>query len=99
MHYKHWTREQAIDYIKTTVGMPEIETTAEVERYLIDPSQALAYKVGMLDILRLRAQAQKELGDKFDLKKFHDAVLLGGSLPLVILDKRVAEYIKEASGK
>lgn len=93
MHYKHWTREQSIEYMLEKTGMPETDVTAEIERYLVMPGQALAYKVGMNKILELREKAKLELGDKFDIKSFHDVVLTGGSMPMALLEKRVDEWI------
>ena len=93
MHYKHWSREQAIQYMIDKTGMPESDVVAEVERYLIWPGQALAYKTGMLKILELRSRAQQALGDRFDLKDFHDQVLMAGALPLQLLDARVQAWI------
>lgn len=95
MHYKHWTREQSIDYMLEKTGMPETDVTAEIERYLVMPGQALAYKVGMNKILDLREKAKLELGDKFDIKAFHDVVLTGGSMPLALLEKRVDNWIAQ----
>ena len=93
MHYKHWTREQSIEYMLEKTGMPETDVTAEIERYLVMPGQALAYKVGMNKILELREKAKIELGNKFDIKAFHDVVLTGGSMPMALLEKRVDEWI------
>ena len=93
MHYKHWTREQSIEYMLEKTGMPETDVTAEIERYLVMPGQALAYKVGMNKILELREKAKLELGEKFDIKAFHDVVLTGGSMPMALLEKRVDQWI------
>jgi len=93
IHYKLWTREQAIDYMMNTTGMSEGDVTAEIERYFVDPGQALAYKVGMLKILALREQAKKELGDKFDLKQFHNEVLVHGALPMTLLEGVVNDWV------
>jgi uncharacterized protein (DUF885 family) len=99
IHAKHWTREQAIAYMLEKTGMGEKDVTAEVERYIVDPGQACAYKVGMLKIQELRERAQRELGNKFDQREFHDAVLTNGALPLEILEEQVNAYIqsKQAS--
>ena len=75
-------------------GMSEIEVEAEVERYFVDPGQALAYKAGMLEILALREKAHKELGPRFDLKKFHNEVLTHGALPLTVLRRVVDDWIE-----
>ncbi len=93
LHYKHWTREQAIAYMLEKTGMPETDVVAEIERYLVMPGQALAYKVGMNKILELREKAKTELGPKFDIKAFHDVVLTGGSMPLALLEQRVDQWI------
>jgi uncharacterized protein (DUF885 family) len=93
IHYKHWTREQAISYMMDNTGMAEGDVTAEVERYFVNPGQALAYKVGMLKILALREHAKQELGDKFDLKQFHNEVLSHGALPLSVLERVINDWI------
>lgn len=93
IHAQRWTRERAIAYMLEHTGMGEKEVTSEIERYIVMPGQACAYKVGMLKILELRARAQKELGDKFDVRDFHDVVLKNGALPLEILERQVNEYI------
>jgi len=94
IHAKHWTREQAIAYMREKTGMGEKEVKSEIERYIVAPGQACAYKVGMLKIQELRARAQKELGEKFDQREFHDAVLKNGALPLEILEEQVNDYIQ-----
>ncbi|MET3118201.1 uncharacterized protein (DUF885 family) [Undibacterium sp. GrIS 1.8] len=93
IHYKHWTREQAIDYMADNTGMALTDVTTEIERYMVDPGQALAYKVGMLKILALREKAKLALGDKFDLKQFHNEVLTHGALPLVVLERVIDDWI------
>jgi uncharacterized protein (DUF885 family) len=95
IHYKHWTREQAIAYMIDNTGMAESDVVAEVERYFVDPGQALAYKVGMMKILALREQAREELGVKFDLKQFHNEVLSHGALPLTVLERLINEWIAQ----
>jgi uncharacterized protein (DUF885 family) len=85
LHTYHWTRQQAIDY-----GI----LPSEVERYVVWPGQACSYKIGMLKILELRAQAQKALGSKFSLKEFHNVVLRNGTVPLAVLAEVVDEYVK-----
>ncbi|MGS0726001.1 DUF885 domain-containing protein, partial [Shewanella sp. 0m-11] len=89
LHAKGWTREQAIQYMKDNSPMAESDIIAEVERYMAIPGQALSYKVGQLKILSLRAQAEKELGDKFDLKAYHDQILTSGSLPMEVMELKV----------
>jgi uncharacterized protein (DUF885 family) len=93
IHYKHWTREQAISYMMENTGMAESDVTAEIERYIVDPGQALAYKVGMLKILELREKAKQQLGPKFDIKQFHDQVLIHGALPLELLQRVIDDWI------
>jgi uncharacterized protein (DUF885 family) len=95
MHSKRWTREQAIAYMREKTGMPETDVVAEIERYLVMPGQALAYKVGMNTIVRLREEAKAELGTKFDIRRFHDAVLTGGSMPMALLEQRVHQWTAE----
>ena len=95
MHSKHWTREQAMAYMREKTGMPETDVVAEIERYLVMPGQALAYKVGMNTIVRLREEAKSELGPKFDIRRFHDVVLTGGSMPMALLEQRVHHWTAE----
>jgi uncharacterized protein (DUF885 family) len=94
IHAKRWPREQAISYMREKTGMGEKEVTAEIERYIVNPGQACAYKVGMLKIQELRARAQSELGAKFDQRQFHDVVLKNGALPLEILEEQINAYIQ-----
>jgi uncharacterized protein (DUF885 family) len=93
IHAKRWTREQAIEYMLANTGMPEKEVISEIERYIVDPGQACAYKVGELKILELRDRAMDRLGEQFDLKAFHDVVLCSGEMPLSILEQQVDRYI------
>ena len=79
MHFKRWTREEAMDYMKSVTGMSDTEVKVEIERYIVWPGQALSYKVGMIKILELRERAMKELGEKFNIKDFHSAVLDHGN--------------------
>jgi uncharacterized protein (DUF885 family) len=94
IHAKRWPREQAITYMRDKTGMGEKDVTAEIERYIVWPGQACAYKVGMLKLQELRARAQTELGPKFDQREFHDVVLRNGALPLEILEEQVMAYIQ-----
>jgi len=94
IHAKHWTREQAIAYMRDKTGMGEKEVQSEIERYIVAPGQACAYKIGMLKIQELRARAQRQLGERFDQREFHDAVLKNGALPLQILEEQINEYIQ-----
>ena len=98
IHAKGWGRDQAIDYMLANSGMSRTEATAEVERYIAIPSQALAYKIGALTILRLKARAQKELGARFDPREFHAQVLMTGSLPMSVLEKKIDDWIKSKKG-
>ncbi|MFC4654600.1 DUF885 domain-containing protein [Rheinheimera marina] len=93
MHAKGWTEQQAIDYFKAKTPVAEGAVVSEVRRYLVWPGQATAYKIGMLKILELRAKAKEQLGDKFDIRGFHDTVLGGGALPLDVLEKRVQNWV------
>ncbi|GGP50819.1 DUF885 domain-containing protein [Shewanella saliphila] len=99
LHAKGWSREQAIQYMKDNSPMAESDIVAEVERYMAIPGQALSYKVGQLTILRLRADAEKALGDKFDLKGFHDQLLTTGSLPMAVMEDKIADWIKTELAK
>lgn len=98
IHYKHWTREQAITYMMDNTGMSETDVVAEIERYFVAPGQALAYKAGMLKILELREKAKQALGDKFTLSEFHDQMLTHGALPLALLERVVDDWIKQKQG-
>jgi len=92
IHSKHWSREQMVDYFHRYTAMDEPNVQSEVDRYIAWPGQALAYKLGQLEILKLRQYAKDQLGDKFDIRSFHDEVLGGGALPLDVLDKRVRDW-------
>ena len=94
IHWGRWSREEAIDYMLANTGMAESDVVAEIERYFIMPGQATAYKVGMTKILELRALAEFELGDRFDIREFHDVLLTGGSMPLDVLEDRVITWIE-----
>ena len=93
IHYKHWTREQAIKYMSDTTGFADSDVESEIERYIVWPGQALAYKVGMIKILELREKAKQALKDKFDIREFHTTVLKNGALPLTMLEQQVNAYI------
>lgn len=99
LHDKRWSREKAIAYMLEKTGMPETDVVAEIERYLVMPGQALAYKVGMQKILQLRQRARIRLGEKFDLAEFHDLLLTGGDLPLALLESRVDAWIVERAAR
>ena len=99
IHYKKWTREEAINYMKANTGMAQSDVVAEIERYIVMPGQATSYKVGMIKILELREKAKVALGDKFDLRDFHDVVLKNGAVPLSILERFIDSYIAETLAK
>jgi len=93
MHFKRWTREEAMEYMKKTTGMSDTEVRVEIERYIVWPGQATSYKMGMLKILELREKAKKALGEKFDIRKFHTVVLDQGIVPLFVLEDIIDEWI------
>ena len=93
IHSKGWTRNQAINYMMSNSDMGKTDATAEVERYIAIPSQALAYKTGAMTIQRLRRKAEAELGAKFDIRDFHAQILMTGALPLAILEKKIDAWI------
>ena len=98
IHAKGWTRDQAIKYMLDNSSMGRTDATSEVERYIAMPGQALAYKVGQLKILELRARAEQALGDRFDLKDFHAQVLMTGALPMQILEQKIDRWIASRRG-
>lgn len=93
VHEKHWSREQMVAYFHRYTAMDEPNVQSEVDRYIAWPGQALAYKLGQLEILKLRQYAKDQLGDKFNIRDFHDEVLDGGALPLDTLEKRIHEWV------
>jgi uncharacterized protein (DUF885 family) len=95
MHDRRWSREQATDYFVSTVGLTRARSLSEMNRYCVSPGQACSYKIGHNQWVRLRRRAQAELGDRFDLRQFHE-VLKEGVLPLDLLDKRVAAWTARA---
>jgi len=101
VHSKHWTRQQMVDFFHDHSAIDETSVQAEVDRYIAWPGQALAYKIGQLEILKLRDQAKKELGDKFDIRAFHDQVIDSGAMPLDVLDQRINSWIanQKSGGK
>ncbi|HUL82102.1 MAG TPA: DUF885 domain-containing protein [Gammaproteobacteria bacterium] len=99
LHAKRWTEQQAVEYFTANSPIAEGQIRSEVRRYIVLPGQATTYKIGMLKILELRARAQAALGDKFDIRAFHDVVLGGGALPLSILERRVDEWIAASGGR
>ena len=92
-HYKRWSRQQVVDFFHEHSAIDESEVQSETDRYMAWPAQALGYKVGQLEILKLRQYAKDQLGDKFDLRAFHDEVLAGGALPLDVLTNRIHEWV------
>ena len=95
MHYKGWTRQQAIDFFKDNAAKTELDIVNEIDRYIIWPGQALAYKIGQLKILQLRSRAEVELGERFDIRAFHDELLGAGALPLDLLELRMDRWMAE----
>ncbi len=95
VHSKHWTRDQMVDYFHQHSAIPDADVQAEVDRYIAWPAQALGYKVGQLKLLELKAKAQQALGDRFDIRAFHDQVLGSGALPLDYLEQRIDNWIAQ----
>ena len=95
IHFKRWTREEAMAYMKRVTGMSDTEVSTEIERYIVWPGQACSYKVGMLKILELREKAKQEMGESFDIKDFHSAVLDQGQPPLFIVEDLVGKMIRK----
>ena len=93
IHWLGWTREQAIQFLIEHAGLSPTEAAEEADRYVAIPAQALAYKIGQREIIELRDRAEKALGDKFDIRQFHDAVLKDGAMPLAILDAKINRWI------
>ncbi len=94
-HYEHWTRQQVVDYFHEHSSIDEVSVQSETDRYMAWPAQALAYKIGQLEILKLRQYSKDQLGDKFDLRAFHDEVLSGGALPMDALSTRIHEWVEQ----
>ncbi|MBH31686.1 MAG: DUF885 domain-containing protein [Candidatus Marinimicrobia bacterium] len=95
IHHKRWTREEAINYMYDNTGIPRSDVISEIERYIVWPGQACAYKIGMEKILDVRSSALTKLGDQFDIREFHTTVLENGAVPLEILDQIVHDYVVE----
>ncbi len=94
-HYKHWTRQQVVDFFHEHSAIDEPSVQSETDRYMAWPAQALGYKIGQLEILKLRQYAKDQLGDKFDLRAFHDELLAGGALPLDVLSSRIHDWVSQ----
>jgi len=94
LHAKGWSREKAIAYMLENSSMAKSDITAEVERYMAIPGQAVSYKIGQLRITGIRQWAEKQLGDKFDIRKFHNQVLLSGALPMSVLDSKIKRWVE-----
>jgi len=92
-HYKHWARQQVVDFFHEHSAIDEPEVQSETDRYMAWPGQALGYKIGQLEILKLRQYSKDQLGDKFDLRAFHDEVLSGGAVPLDVLSNRIHGWV------
>ncbi len=99
VHHDGWSREQALAYLRDRTALSEHEVTTEVDRYISWPGQALSYKLGEITIVKLRAEAEKELGDRFDIKAFHDVVLRQGSVTLPVLEQQVRAFIAESKAR
>jgi uncharacterized protein (DUF885 family) len=95
MHAKGWTRDQAIAYLRENTPMADVEIGKEIDRYIAYPGQALSYMVGRLEIQRIRRAAEQTLGDRFDIRAFHDVVLGNGALPLAVLDNVVTQWVSQ----
>jgi uncharacterized protein (DUF885 family) len=93
VHHKGWTRQQAIDYLAGHTALSQHEVETEVDRYISWPGQALSYKLGEIKIIELRTMAEAELGAKFDIRKFHDALLEIGSVPLPVLEEHIKAFV------
>ncbi|WP_084434371.1 DUF885 domain-containing protein [Kibdelosporangium aridum] len=93
LHAMGWTRAQTVDYLRANTVLSEVDVQSETDRYIEDPGQALSYMVGKLEIQRVRAHAEHELGNSFDIKEFHDVVLGGGALPMPVLDEVVTDWV------
>jgi uncharacterized protein (DUF885 family) len=97
IHAKGWTEEQAVSYMLENTSISEATARSETRRYFVWPGQATSYKIGMLRILQLREQAENALGERFDIREFHDVALGSGALPLPILENRINGWIESES--
>lgn len=98
LHRKRWTPEQAVAYMRGKTGMTESDVRIEVNRYLVQPGQASSYKMGQLRLLALRAKAQKQLGDRFDIRAFHDLILGNGAMPMTVVEQAVDAWVAGGGG-
>ena len=98
-HYKHWSRQQVVDFFHDHSLIDEPDVQEETDRYMAGPAQALGYKIGQLEILKLRAYSKDQLGDRFDLRAFHDQVLTGGALPMDVLTDRIHDWVEQEKAK
>jgi uncharacterized protein (DUF885 family) len=94
MHYLHWDRQKAVDFMVENTAKQELEVAAEIDRYIVWPGQALAYKIGQLKITELRTKAKQTLGNKFDIREFHDELLKDGALPLDALEMKMNAWLE-----
>jgi uncharacterized protein (DUF885 family) len=99
IHSMGWDKARAVRFMRENTALTEANIEAEVNRYISWPGQALGYMIGRLKILELRKRAEQALGDKFDLRRFHDAVLLNGSVPLDVLEAQIGEWIASERGR
>lgn len=97
LHHKRWTRQQAIDFMKQQMANSDHDIASEVDRYMILPGQALSYKIGEIDIKNLRKRSEEALGEKFDIRDFHDVVLRNGAVPLAVLEEQVDHWLQSAA--
>jgi len=95
LHHKRWSREEAIDYLKQNTPNPDGDIVKAIERYIVYPGQATAYMIGKLKIMELREEARTQLGDDFDIRGFHDAILTSGPVPLSIMEENVMDWVQE----
>jgi uncharacterized protein (DUF885 family) len=96
LHHKRWSRQQAIDYFKANAAKSELDIVNEIDRYIGNPGQALAYKIGELRIKELRREASEQLAERFDLRAFHDVVLGSGAIPLDVLSSNVRRWVESS---
>jgi uncharacterized protein (DUF885 family) len=99
IHYKGWTREQALKYLAENTALSILEVTTEIDRYIGWPGQALSYKIGEIKIKQLRKKSEEALGANFNIGDFHNAILQNGSVPLPLLEQQIDVYIKESKEK